>query len=63
MPAPVPWYSQLTSSVYTHGPLARKHSMEPIGLTTGGRVIHRRTRWSPSLCNAVAALAGIGTEH
>lgn len=45
--------------------MARKHSMAamPIGLTTGGREIHRRTRWSPSLCNAVAALAGIGKER
>lgn len=53
----------MTPSTYTHGGLARKHSMEPIGLSNGGRVIHRRTRWSPSLCNAVAALAGIGTER
>ena len=31
-------------------------------LTSGGRIIYRRTRWSVPLCNAVAALAGLGTR-
>ena len=31
-------------------------------LTPGGRVVYRRTRWSPSACNQVAILAGLGSE-
>ena len=53
----------MTPSVYTRGALPRKHSVAPVGLSIGGRVIYQRTGWSTSLCNAVAALAGIGTER
>ena len=31
---------------------------DDLALTPGGREIFRRMHWSPSLCNAVAALAG-----
>lgn len=50
----------MDTNLYNAAGIARKHSIEPIRLSSGGRVIYRRTRWSPSLCNAVAALAGIG---
>jgi hypothetical protein len=29
-------------------------------LSRGGAVVYRRMRWSPALCNTVAALAGLG---
>ena len=32
-------------------------------LTPGGAVIYRRRRWSPSLCNAIAAIAGLGSAE
>ena len=35
----------------------------PADLTRGGRVIYQRTRRSPSYCNAVAALIGIGGQE
>ena len=31
-------------------------------LSPGAREIHRRTRWSPSLCNAIASAWSFGTE-
>jgi hypothetical protein len=41
---------------------ASKGLREP-ELTNGGRAIkRRRPQWSPSLCNTVATLAGIGME-
>jgi hypothetical protein len=32
-------------------------------LSPGGRIVHRRTRWSPSLRNTVAALAGLDRQE
>lgn len=43
--------------------LASKSKNAEPALTHGGRAIKRcRPQWSPSLCNAVANLAGIGLE-
>lgn len=32
-------------------------------LTAGGRIIYRHARLSPSLCNRLAEIAGIGTQR
>lgn len=37
--------------------------LEHRSLSPAGRVIYRRTRWSTSLCNAIAVLAGLGSAE
>ena len=53
----------METNIYNVAGVSRKHSVEPVGLSVGGRVVYRRTRWSPALGNTLAALAGIGPQE